>query len=69
MIEPIIPAALAVRGQPGNFADNAARESARRTAARLPAASALISGAIAAGKLKVVAAIYDLDTGVVSYLD
>ena len=32
MIEPIVPAALAVRDQPGDFTDNAAAESARRTA-------------------------------------
>ncbi len=69
MIEPIIPAALAVRDQPGDFANNAAKESAKRTAARLPATSSLISGPIAAGKLKVVAAIYDLQTGVVTYLE
>ena len=32
MIAPIVPAALAVRDQPGDFVDNAAKESARRTA-------------------------------------
>ncbi len=68
MIEPILPAALAVRGEPGDFVDNAAKESARRTAARLTAASALIAGLAGQGKLKIVAAIYDLETGVVSYL-
>ena len=35
MIEPIVPAALAVRNDPGDFADNTAKESAKRTAARL----------------------------------
>jgi len=68
MIEPILPAALAVRGEPGDFVDNAARQSARRTAARLTSASALIAGLAGQGKLKIVAAIYDLQTGVVSYL-
>jgi len=33
MIEPILPAALAVRSEPGDFVNNAAKESARRTAA------------------------------------
>ena len=33
MIEPIVPAALAVRNDPGDFTDNAAKESAKRTAA------------------------------------
>jgi carbonic anhydrase len=69
MIEPILPAALAVRSNPGDLVDNAARESARRTAARLTAASTLIAGLVGTGKLKIAAAIYDLQTGVVSYLD
>jgi carbonic anhydrase len=69
MIEPIVPAALAVRDQPGDFVDNAAKESAKRTAAQAPNVSAIIAGLLSAGKVKVVAAIYDLDTGVVTYLD
>jgi carbonic anhydrase len=68
MIEPILPAALAARGEPGDFVDNAARQSARRTAARLTSASTLIAGLAGQGKLKIVGAIYDLQTGVVSYL-
>ena len=69
MIDPILPAALAVRNDAGDFVDNAAKESARRTAARLPASSAIIAGLAGSGKLKVAAAIYDLESGVVSYLD
>ncbi|MGO8797765.1 MAG: carbonic anhydrase [Roseiarcus sp.] len=69
MIEPILPAALAARSEPGDFVNNAAKQSARRTAARLTAASALIAGLAAQGKLKIAAAIYDLETGVVTSLD
>jgi carbonic anhydrase len=69
MVEPILPAALAVRNDPGNFADNAAKESAKRTAGRLTAASTLLAGLAGAGRLKIVSAIYDLQTGVVTYLD
>jgi carbonic anhydrase len=69
MIEPIVPAALAVRNDPGDFADNAARESARRTAANLPTVSKIIADLVGAGKMKIVAAIYDLQSGVVTYLD
>ena len=69
MIEPILPAALAVRSDPGDFVTNAAKESAKRTAGRLAASSTLIAGLVGAGKLKIVAAIYDLQTGVVTYLD
>jgi carbonic anhydrase len=69
MIEPIIPAALAVRGQPGDFVDNAAKESAKRTATRLPNLSPTVGDLVSAGKVKIVAAIYDLETGVVTFLD
>ncbi len=69
MIDPILPAALAARNEPGDFVDNAAKESAKRTAARLTAASTLLAGLAGSGKLKIAAAIYDLETGAVSYLD
>lgn len=69
MIGPILPAALAVQKEPGDFADNTAKESAKRTAQHLTAASTLLAGLVGGGKLKVTSAIYDLETGVVSYLD
>ena len=69
MIEPILPAALAERDEPGDFVNNTAEESAERTAKRLTAASTLIAGLAGAGKLKIAAAIYDLETGAVKYLD
>ena len=69
MIEPIVPAALAVRNDAGDFADNTAKESAKRTAANLPTVSTIVSDLVGAGKLKIVAAIYDLQTGIVTYLD
>jgi carbonic anhydrase len=69
MIEPILPAALAVRSDPGDFVDNTAKESAKRTAGRLTKASTLVAGLADAGKVKIAAAIYDLKTGVVTYLD
>ena len=69
MIAPIVPAALAVRDQPGDFADNAAKESARRTAKLVTAVSPLMADLAKAGKVKTAAAIYDLETGVVTFLD
>jgi len=69
MIEPIVPAALAVRTSTGDFVNNAAKESAKRTAARLTAASTIIADFAGTRKVKIVAAIYDLETGVVTYLD
>ena len=69
MIEPIVPAALAVRNDSGDFADNTAKESAKRTAANIPTVSKIVSDLVGAGKVKIVAAIYDLQTGAVTYLD
>jgi carbonic anhydrase len=69
MTEPIVTAALAVKSDSGDFVNNAAKASAKRTAARLIAASTLIAGLAGTGKVKIIAAIYDLKTGVVTYLD
>ncbi len=69
MIEPILPAAIAMRSEAGDFVNNTAKESARRTAKSLTAGSTLPAGLAGAGKLKIVAAIYDLKTGVVAYID
>ena len=69
MINPILPAAIAAQKEPGDYVNNAAMESARRTAAQLTAASSVIGDLASAGKLKIVSAIYDLDSGSVSYLD
>ncbi len=68
MIDPIIPAALAVRGQPGDFFDNSVRESAQRTARRLAASSNVLAGLVSSGKLKIIAAYYDIESGQVDYL-
>lgn len=69
MINPILPAAIAAKTETGDFVTNAAKESAKRTAGQLMTASTLISGLAGSGKLKILPAIYDLDTGVVTYLD
>jgi carbonic anhydrase len=68
LIEPIIPAAIAVQGAPGDFVENAGRASAVRTVGRLDAASTILSGLVGDGKLKIVAAYYDLDSGAVEFL-
>ncbi len=69
MIDPIVPAALSVRDAPGDFLANTIRESALRTARRLTTASTILSEAVGAGKLKIVAAEYDLDTGKVDFFE
>ena len=68
MVEAIVPAARAVKSQSGDFVDNAIKESARRTAAQIASASPLISDLVKKGKVKVVAARYDLDEGRVEFL-
>jgi carbonic anhydrase len=68
MVQAIVPAAMAVKNQPGDLVDNAVRESARRTAVQIGAKSRLVAKLIKAGKVKVVAARYDLDGGRVEYL-
>jgi carbonic anhydrase len=68
MVKAIVPAAMAVRNQPGDFVDNAVRESARRTAVQIATKSKIVADLVKAGKVKVVAARYDLDMGNVDYL-
>ncbi len=68
MIDPILPAAIAMRDKSGDFVDNTIRESARRSAARLTTASPMLADLVKGGKLKIVAAHYDLDRGNVEFL-
>lgn len=68
MVAAIVPAARAVRGKPGDFVDNAVRENAKRTAAKIADDSKIVSGLVKANKVKVLAAYYDLDSGKVEYL-
>lgn len=68
MVDAIVPAAQAVAGKPGDFVDNAVRESALRTARKVAGESAIVADLVKKGKVKVVAARYDLDTGAVEFL-
>jgi carbonic anhydrase len=68
MVDAIVPAAKAVYGKPGDFVDNTVRESAKRTAAKIATKSEIVSHLIKDGKVKVLAARYDLDNGGVEFL-
>jgi len=68
MVAAIVPAARAVQGKPGDFVENAVRESAKRTAAKIAKDSRIVSSLVKANKVKVLAAYYDLDNGKVEYL-
>ena len=69
MIQPIIPAVLAVRNQPGDLLDNAVRANAQRVSSRLKTQSALLQDAMDAKRVRIVAARYDLDRGHVDWYD
>lgn len=69
MVEPIIPAVLSVRDQPGDLVANAVRANVRRVAAGLSLASNLLAGLVEEGKLRIVGAHYDLEDGVVEFFD
>ncbi|MNZ90157.1 Carbonic anhydrase 2 [compost metagenome] len=68
LVDAIVPAARAVVGQRGDFLDNAVRENARRTAKAITTRSKLMAEAVAQGKVRVVAAHYDLNSGKVEFL-
>jgi carbonic anhydrase len=68
MVKEIIPAVKAVKNMPGDLVDNAVRESAKRTALKIASKSPIISGLVKEGKVKVVAARYDLEKGSVEFL-
>jgi len=69
MVEPIVPAALAAYGRPGDYLANAVRESALRTARYIGSDSPLIAERLRQRRIRVVAAVYDLDDGRVAFLD
>ncbi|MGO1120741.1 carbonic anhydrase [Rhodovibrionaceae bacterium A322] len=68
MIQPILPSAIAMNGSAGDYTNNTAKESARRTASRMTETSTLLADLVDTGKLKIVPAIYDLESGEVTFL-
>lgn len=68
MIEPIIPVALGSRGKAGDFVDNTVHANAVRGADRILAESPLVDHLVEAGKVRIVPAYYDLDSGRVDFL-
>ena len=70
MIEPIVPAVLSSRGRPGNRTEQAIRANVSRQVERLrTAAEPILLEPQRAGRVKVVGAYYDLDTGRVDFFD
>lgn len=69
IVEPIVPAVLKAKGQPGDLLDNAVRENVHRVVDRLHSGGPILSDAVAAGRLKIVGSRYDLDDGVVEFFE
>lgn len=70
MVEPIIPAVLQAKSEKGDLLDNSVRANVRRVVKQLRTASdPLLLAPQGTGKLKVVGAYYDLDTGGVDFFD
>jgi carbonic anhydrase len=69
MIEPIIPAVLSVRDQPGDLLDNAVRANIRRIVRRLRESEPTLLTPQRERRLKVVGAHYSLEDGSVDFFD
>jgi len=70
MVTPIIPSVLHVKARGAkNVADAAVEENAIHVAARLATSETVLAEAIQAGTLKIVAAVKDIKTGEVRFID
>ena len=67
MVQPILSAAITTRDDEGDWLDNAVRRNVANVVERLKISGKLIEDPIAAGKLKIVGARYDLDDGRVDF--
>lgn len=68
IVDPIIPAVLKAKRQPGDLLDNAVKQNVRDVIARLRNSEAEITEPLASGKLKIAGGVYDLDTGAVEFI-
>ena len=67
MVQPILPAAITTRDDPGDWLDNAVRRNVVNVVEKLRISGKLIEAPIADGKLRIVGARYDLDDGEVDF--
>jgi len=68
MVEAILPAAKAEMGKVGDFVANTVRENARLVAQKIGTQSEIIKRLVQEGKVKIVHAVYDLDSGRVEFI-
>ena len=69
LVKAIRPAALETKGMPGNHVDNAVRANVRRVVRQLKRSHPIISEYVRKGKVRVVGAYYDLNSGTVTLLE
>ena len=69
VVEKIKPAVDETKGKKGDAVDNAVRANVRDVVHQLRSAGPILSGLVKAGKIRVVGACYDLDTGKVGWLE
>jgi carbonic anhydrase len=69
MVQPIVPAVLEAKTQGGDLLEASVRNNARRVAKRLTTQSLVITGALSAGRVKVVGARYGLSDGHVEWME
>lgn len=67
MVDAILPAAKAMMGKEGDFVANTVRENARRVAEKIGTESEIVQHLVHQGKVKIVHAVYDLDSGKVEF--
>ena len=67
MVAPIVPAVKSLKGNE-DLVNRAVRANVERVAARLQGAKPIVSKAVAAKKVRVVGAVYTLETGAVEFL-
>ncbi len=68
MVDAILPAAQAEKGKEGDFVANVVRANARLTAEKIGTASEIVKHLVEKSKVKIVYAVYDLDTGKVEFI-
>jgi carbonic anhydrase len=69
LVSAISPAVKAVANQPGNTLDNAIKQNVVLNVEKLKSATPIIDRAVADQKVRVVGAVYNLDTGRVDLVD
>jgi len=69
VVEAIKPAVDGVQSQPGDLLDNAVRANVRKAVGELKSSHPTLSMLVREGKLKIIGAYYDLDTGKVDVID